>query len=70
MDTTSSALARTLWLLSEHPGVQEKMRDEIREAQKNGELSYDQLVSLPYLDAVCRETLRVCVPIFLPVHLS
>ncbi|XP_006462835.1 hypothetical protein AGABI2DRAFT_144299 [Agaricus bisporus var. bisporus H97] len=63
MDTTSSALARTLWLLSEHPGVQEKMRDEIREAQKNGELSYDQLVSLPYLDAVCRETLRVYPPV-------
>ncbi|XP_006462834.1 hypothetical protein AGABI2DRAFT_179443 [Agaricus bisporus var. bisporus H97] len=63
MDTTSSALARILWLLSEHPDVQDRMRDEIREAQKNDELSYDQLVSLPYLDAVCRETLRVYPPV-------
>ncbi|XP_006462833.1 hypothetical protein AGABI2DRAFT_179442 [Agaricus bisporus var. bisporus H97] len=63
MDTTSFILARILWLLSEHPDVQEKMRDEIRKVEKNGELSYDQLVSLPYLDAVCRETLRVYPPV-------
>jgi cytochrome P450 len=61
MDTTSSALARILWLLAQHLDVQEKLRGEIREAQKNGQLNYDQLVSLPYLDAVCRETLRVYV---------
>lgn len=53
------ALARGIWLLCEHADVQEKMRNEIREAQKNGQLSYDQLITLPYLDAVCRETLRV-----------
>ncbi|KAF7768259.1 hypothetical protein Agabi119p4_7502 [Agaricus bisporus var. burnettii] len=63
MDTTSSALARILWLLAQHPEVQEKLRGEIREAQNNGQLSYDQLVSLPYLDAVCRETLRVYPPV-------
>jgi cytochrome P450 len=61
MDTTSSALSRILYLLSTHPDVQDKLRKEIIEARKEnrGELSYDQLVSLPYLDAVCRETLRV-----------
>ncbi|KAF9443231.1 cytochrome P450 [Macrolepiota fuliginosa MF-IS2] len=66
VDTTSSALSRTLWLLAEHPGVQEKLRTELREAKgDNGgeELGYDQLVSLPYLDAVCRETLRVYPPV-------
>ena len=58
-DTTSSALARILDLLSQHPDVQEKLRDEIRQARKNPNISYDDLVSLPYLDAVCRETLRL-----------
>lgn len=65
MDTTSSALSRILSLLAEHPDVQDKLRAELIEAKKsNGdeELGYDQLVSLPYLDAVCRESLRVWVP--------
>lgn len=64
VDTTSNALCRTLHLLATHPDVQEKLRKEIMEAyDKNGgqNLSYDDLVSLPYLDAVCRETLRLWV---------
>ena len=59
MDSTSGALAKILFLLSIHQDVQNKLRQEIREAKKSGELSYDELVSLPYLDAVCRETMRV-----------
>jgi Cytochrome P450 len=64
MDTTSNALSRTLSVLASHPGVQEKLRQEILDAvEKNGgrDLSYDELVSLPFLDAVCRETLRLSV---------
>lgn len=63
MDTTSSALARILHLLAQHPQVQDKLREEIvRAKQVNGEsvhLSYDELHALPYLEAVCRETLRL-----------
>ncbi|KAH9481617.1 Cytochrome P450 monooxygenase 91 [Psilocybe cubensis] len=64
MDTTSSALSRTLHLLAMHPDVQEKLRQELRDAKlvQDGDLAYDQLVSLPYLDAVCRETLRMYPP--------
>ena len=61
MDTTSTALATTLQLLSEHPEVQQKLRQEILDASRDQDLDYDALVSLPYLDAVCRETLRVYV---------
>lgn len=66
VDTTSGALARTLHILSEHPEVQAKVRAEIRIAKEKfgGDLPYDELVSLPYLDAVCRETLRLYVFIF------
>ncbi|KAI0355248.1 cytochrome P450 [Trametes cingulata] len=63
MDTTSNALAITLSLLAEHPDVQERLRREILEASNGEDLGYDTLVSLPYLDAVCRETLRLHSPV-------
>ena len=50
-----------LSLLAKHPEVQDKLRKEILEASKGEDLDYDSLVSLPYLDAVCRETLRLYV---------
>ena len=67
MDTTSNALSRILHLLAEHQDVQEKLRHELSEAREivgNGkDVPYDDLVKLPYLDAVCRETLRLYPPL-------
>ncbi|OBZ67551.1 hypothetical protein A0H81_12337 [Grifola frondosa] len=63
MDTTSNALALTLDLLAQHPDVQDKLRKEIVEARDGRDLPYDELVGLPYLDAVCRETLRLHDPV-------
>ncbi|KAI0930907.1 hypothetical protein AcV7_004962 [Taiwanofungus camphoratus] len=65
MDTTSSAMSRALYLLAQHPEVQEKVRKEILEAHAGESLAYDELNQLPYLDAVCRETLRLYPPITL-----
>ncbi|KAJ7494606.1 cytochrome P450 [Mycena galericulata] len=63
-DTTSAALSRTLHILAQRPEVQEKLRKEIRSVQREGvDLSYDQLVSMEYLDAICRETLRLYPPV-------
>ena len=60
MDTTSNALARIIHLLSTHQDVQGKLRQEIVGARsRHGDLEYDGLVALPYLDAVCRESLRL-----------
>ncbi|RXW18985.1 hypothetical protein EST38_g6860 [Candolleomyces aberdarensis] len=61
MDTTSNALSRILHILSLHPEVQDRLRQEIREARSKagGDLDYETLSSLPYMDAVCRETLRM-----------
>lgn len=62
MDTTSSALARILHVLSEHQEAQDRLREEVRAAYKasdSGDLDYDTLHELPYLEAVCRETLRL-----------
>ncbi|KAF8896616.1 cytochrome P450 [Infundibulicybe gibba] len=64
MDTTSGALSRILYLLALHPAVQEKLHREISAARlDNRDVSYDELVALPYLDAVCRETLRLHPPL-------
>ena len=61
-DTTSNALVRVLQLLAEHQDVQDKVRAELCEAGPDGQdIPYDQLVALPYLDAICRETLRLYV---------
>ena len=62
MDTTSNALSVTLWRLAQDQDVQQKVRQEIfdaQDAQGGGDIGYDDLVSLPLLDAVCRETLRL-----------
>ena len=59
-DTTSASTARILHLLAQHPDVQERVRNEIREARASGgDLDYNQLSALPYLDAIIRETMRV-----------
>nr|VWO98254.1 Non-specific serine/threonine protein kinase (EC [Ganoderma boninense] len=69
MDTTSNALSRILHLLAQHPDAQEKLRAELIAAQGgpdgdgDASLSYDALDKLPYLDAVCRETLRLFAPV-------
>ncbi|KAI0059755.1 cytochrome P450 [Artomyces pyxidatus] len=62
-ETTSNALARIVQLLSEHDDVQENLRQELNGASPSsgGELGYDELMELPYLDAICRETMRVYV---------
>ncbi|KAL6306629.1 cytochrome P450 monooxygenase [Sparassis latifolia] len=63
-DTTSNTLARILGLLAEHTEVQERLRHEILTASRGVQpLTYDELMGLPYLDAVCRETMRVHPPV-------
>ena len=63
MDTTANSLARVLQLLAERQDVQDMLRQEILqavEAAGDGDmLDYDKVMELPYLEAVCRETLRV-----------
>ncbi len=61
MDTTSNALSIIIHLLVQHQDVQNKLREEVRAASAacSGDIPYDELVELPYLDAICRETLRL-----------
>ncbi|KAJ7234370.1 cytochrome P450 [Mycena haematopus] len=63
-ETTATSLARILYLLAQNPDVQDRLRDELSQAKQQdaGDINYDQLMQLPYLDAVCRETLRLHPP--------
>ena len=59
-DTTSNSLVQLMQLLAQYPKVQESLRAEIKQAQQEHgqDIPYDVLVALPYMDAICRETLR------------
>ncbi|KAI0333049.1 cytochrome P450 [Cubamyces sp. BRFM 1775] len=63
MDTTANALTRTLQVLAQNPEVQERLRSELADARNGNDISYDALDRLTYLDAVCRETLRLYSPV-------
>ncbi|KAI0079855.1 cytochrome P450 [Panus rudis PR-1116 ss-1] len=69
-DTTTNSLTQIMQLLAKHQDVQDKLRSEIVDAiRQNGgdrDLPHDVLVNLPYMDAICRETLRLHTPV---VHL-
>lgn len=63
MDTTSNILSRTLQNLAARPEMQDRLRNEVMAAYSGEDLTYDEVMQLPYLDAVCRETLRLYPPV-------
>jgi len=63
-DTTLNTLCRIFLILAQQPDAQERLRKELTDASSEKEkVSYDELSSLPYLEAVCRETLRLFPPV-------
>ena len=72
-DTTSLAVTWTLLLLAKHPPIQDRLRAELCGLPRPENLGeeavlahYQELAAAPFLDNVCRESLRI-VP---PVHSS
>ncbi|KAK7438395.1 hypothetical protein VKT23_018009 [Stygiomarasmius scandens] len=61
-ETTSTAVTWALYALSQDKAVQTKLRDELFTLSTDNP-TMDELNSLPYLDAVVRETLRVHAPV-------
>lgn len=55
-ETTAITLACTTFLLAKHQDVQDKLRAEI---MKKGDLSYENISSLRYLDQVISESMRL-----------
>ncbi|KAI0816956.1 cytochrome P450 [Trametes gibbosa] len=62
-DTTSNVAARLLHILAQNPDAQDRLCAEVIDTQLTDVCDYDQLLELPYLDAVCRETLRLYPPV-------
>ncbi|GMR42785.1 hypothetical protein PMAYCL1PPCAC_12980, partial [Pristionchus mayeri] len=58
-DTTSNALAYTVWMLANHPEVMKKCQEEIDECCREESISYEDLNQLKYVEATCKETLRL-----------
>mmetsp|Transcript_34424 Transcript_34424/g.73303 ORF Transcript_34424/g.73303 Transcript_34424/m.73303 type:complete len:584 (+) Transcript_34424:80-1831(+) len=58
-DTTAQAISWAVYCLSTHPEVQAKARQEVNEVCGIRGPSYDDLQSLPYLQAVLNEVLRL-----------
>lgn len=60
-DNTANTLAMSLHLLAHHAAVRARLRREVARAllRNEGELTYEQITELPYLDAVVSETLRL-----------
>lgn len=66
-ETTATAISFVLYELASHPEVQIKLRKEVTECfEKNGEMSYEDLQQLPFLDAVISGTYKLIsnIPIF------
>jgi len=59
-NTTAAILVFVLDLLATHPDVQQKCREEVNSV---GEISFDSLKELSYLDHVLLETIRMRPPI-------
>ncbi|CAF1131795.1 unnamed protein product [Adineta steineri] len=62
-ETTSTALAWFIHLMSKHPQVQQNIKTELSNNNSQGLLSLDRLDSLVYLDCVIKEVFRFCPPI-------
>lgn len=63
-ETTSLAIHHALYELGKSRDVQSKLRNEINDnVDADGDLSYDKLLELPYLEKVFHETLRMHPPL-------
>lgn len=61
-ETSSTALTWTLYLLSQNPGAQDKLRKECLDIADDRP-SLDEIQALPYLEGVLHEALRLCSPV-------
>lgn len=61
-ETTAGAVTWCLYALSQNKEAQHKLREELLSVESDT-LSMDDLMALPYLDNVLRETLRVHPPV-------
>ena len=63
-ETTATTLSFCSYELALNPEVQERLHEEVISAiDSNGDINYEELSKLPFLDAVLSETLRMYPPV-------
>ncbi|RMZ83220.1 hypothetical protein DV738_g1199, partial [Chaetothyriales sp. CBS 135597] len=64
-ETTASALSWCTYLLTRHPECQSRLRDEIHASipDPTAAITHEIIDNMPYLHAVCNETLRFFAPV-------
>ena len=68
-ETTASALTWAIYLLAKHPQIQSRLRDEVHAnlpspfANSASVVTAESIERLPYLNAFCREVLRLFPPV-------
>src|SRR5258708_31024536 len=62
-ETCQNAMIWTLILLDQHPEIARDLHCEIRQHFTGGEADYEQLMQLPLLDAVTKESMRILPPV-------
>nr|KAG5708248.1 hypothetical protein BaRGS_021182 [Batillaria attramentaria] len=62
-ETTSSTLRYLTYSLATNPDVQENLFNEIHDVVGDGDVTYEQLSKMTYLDSVIAETLRMYPPV-------
>ena len=63
-ETTATVLSYACYMMSLNPEVQEKLYQELKNAFNHNEMiKYEEVMKLPYLDAVVNETLRYFPPL-------
>lgn len=61
-ETTSNALTWSMYLLSEHPVIQEKLHQELDNALGIRDAEFSDLENLPYTEMVIKEAMRLLPP--------
>ena len=74
-ETTASALSWAICMLCKYPDVQSSLREEVRSVLPDprspaSSISSNDIDSLPYLNAVCNEVLRLYSPVPVTVRVA
>lgn len=62
-DTTSAAMTWLFWLLSENPGVENDVVEEVKRVMSDNELNYEALQGMSFVKACLCESMRLYPPV-------
>ena len=64
-ESTALALAACIYMLARHPAAEQKLLQELVQANVGQQICYEDLIQFPYASAVLKEALRLQGPVAL-----